>query len=368
MPDRRGIGRAAGGDQAAGGKEAADGTVYAPAGVDAGADADAGAGVKVVYLAGWGRNGSTILGSALGGVPGWLPIGDLRYLFEPGMICSCGEPTSMCPLWSAVLDRAKGQLGAISEPEVWATARRGLAPKHVPSVLHKSPTGVSGRVQGTLLAVYRALAAEAGIKVIVDGSKRPTEAALLGSCADLSLVHLIRDPRATAFSWSHRRRMDQDAMGTAQSTGRWIEWNVLTELVARRLPADRVLRLRYEDFVADPQDTLARIVSLVDDEPCPPLVVDGSAKVPPNHMLYGHPGRFRTGQVPLRLDDIWDQEMPALERNLITGAAWPLMLRYGYLGTGRAAGSRGRAPGPSRQSEAAANGLGTGRRSTQSRW
>ena len=50
--------------------------------------------VRVVYIAGWGRSGSTLLELILDTLPGWRATGELRCLWEAGLrrnqLCGCG--------------------------------------------------------------------------------------------------------------------------------------------------------------------------------------------------------------------------------------------------------------------------------------
>ncbi len=66
----------------------------------------------VVYIAGSGRSGSTLLDRMLGQMPGVTAIGELAQLWRPGeldkLVCGCGTPVRSCPFWSRVADRAYG--------------------------------------------------------------------------------------------------------------------------------------------------------------------------------------------------------------------------------------------------------------------
>jgi hypothetical protein len=63
--------------------------------------------VKVLYIAGSGRSGSTILDNTLGQIDGFFSVGELRYIWERGLIedrlCGCGERVHQCPFWAAAL-------------------------------------------------------------------------------------------------------------------------------------------------------------------------------------------------------------------------------------------------------------------------
>src|SRR6266550_3928756 len=71
-----------------------------------------GQGPIVVYIAGSGRSGSTLLERALGEIPGFVNVGELidlyRRVAEHGERCGCGQEFAECPFWSQVGERAAG--------------------------------------------------------------------------------------------------------------------------------------------------------------------------------------------------------------------------------------------------------------------
>ena len=68
--------------------------------------------VRVLYVGGVPRSGSTLTDLVLDQLPGHVSVGELFYLFRNGIrmdsACGCGEPFSACPFWVAVGDRAVG--------------------------------------------------------------------------------------------------------------------------------------------------------------------------------------------------------------------------------------------------------------------
>ena len=68
--------------------------------------------VRVLYFAGSGRSGTTVMNTILGQVPGCFAAGELRYLWHRGVVedhrCACGEPFHSCPVWSQVMASAFG--------------------------------------------------------------------------------------------------------------------------------------------------------------------------------------------------------------------------------------------------------------------
>ena len=71
---------------------------------------------RVLYIAGTGRSGSTLLANILGEVDGVFAAGEVRYLWQRGLterrLCGCGVPVRECPVWSRVLAEA----GHLDEP------------------------------------------------------------------------------------------------------------------------------------------------------------------------------------------------------------------------------------------------------------
>ncbi len=68
--------------------------------------------IKVLYIAGVGRSGSTILGALLGQVEGFFFAGELGALFErvAERLCGCGEMVEECRLWREVFDAGERRL------------------------------------------------------------------------------------------------------------------------------------------------------------------------------------------------------------------------------------------------------------------
>lgn len=68
--------------------------------------------MKVLYIGGTGRSGSTILDQILGQLDGFFAVGELSQIWERGLVsrrkCGCGMPVPECPVWSPILARAFG--------------------------------------------------------------------------------------------------------------------------------------------------------------------------------------------------------------------------------------------------------------------
>ena len=295
--------------------------------------------VRVVYIAGSGRSGSTLVDSVLGQQPGVRSAGEVRYLWQRGVLddraCGCGEPFSRCPVWQQVMAALPDRTDA---PAMVRAEQLRTRVRSLPGLLWRRRRGqpLGQELTRILPSVYRAIRDQAAASVVVDSSKLPPYGLLLDDCDDVSLrvVHVVRDPRATAYSWSRSKELpdfgDQRLMQQLpvwKAAVLWMLWNATVDVAW----GQKALRVRYEDFVADPLRQARRIgefggIAVTQDwyRPGPEVMLA------PTHSVAGNPSRHRTGWVPVRSDDEWVTRMPRRRAWFVTLLTWPLLLRYGY--------------------------------------
>ncbi len=303
--------------------------------------------LKVLYIAGCGRSGSTLLGNLLGQLDGFCALGEVPHLWDRSLrdnrLCGCGRPFAECRLWQPVLARALGRWTREELAETIAvrerlTAWRILARSFRGSGGRRSPA--FGRYVERVGRIYREVARVTGSRVLVDGSKSPGHAEVLRQIPGLEVcpLLLVRDPRAVAFAWQKRQAYDPDreqpmAMGRLdlrQSAIMWVGWNLATERMWRRRPGGCPV-LRYEDFVARPRASVERILALLDASRQPlPFIDEHTVELAPQHALAGNPCRFDRGPVEIRRDDAWRRQMPRHRQLAVAALTWPWRRRYGY--------------------------------------
>jgi hypothetical protein len=154
---------------------------------------------------------------------------------------------------------------------------------------------------------------------------------------DLRVLHLIRDPRAAAYSWTKKKRQPDSAerefmhqKTPTQSAVLWDAWNAAIEALWRDTP-ENYLRLRYEDFIAEPRRSFEQMLKLVGEEDADlPLEGERAVKLGISHTVSGNPNRFDTGTVELRQDRAWQKKMKPRDKALVTAGTLPLLKRYRY--------------------------------------
>src|SRR5215213_5808332 len=336
--------------------------------------------VKVVKITGLGRSGSTILDVVLGTHPqiesvgevgnivrnGWISRETLRGIPKDRLrrpICTCGKrldvlyvdtPDEACPFWSSVrrewVERTDGD-SIESYPKLqndFELKRRWprlLYEKRRPSAPFRS----YARLTRTFFESIRAVS---GKPVIVDSTMVPARALAFGMIPgiDLYVVHLVRDGRGVVTS--HRKTFEKDVQAGIMwdhkghpmwktavrrrvlylvSVVRWTIQNLATEWICRQLGPKRTMRLRYEDFVADPKCALGRIGALIELDLRE--VAEAASSGKPMHAGHNVGGNRtkKSGFVTLRPDDEeWKWALSHTEQRLSWALMGWLMRRYGY--------------------------------------
>jgi hypothetical protein len=309
----------------------------------------------VIFLAGLGRSGTTLLERAVGELPRVQPLGEVTHLWRRGIgddeLCGCGDRFSRCPFWQAVGQRAFGGWGNVDLGAIDTAKDNAERLRRIPELLLGRGRS-SSRASARLIAeshrrIYDAVAALTGADVVVDSSKHPALAYCLCSHPgiDLRVVHVVRDSRGVAYSWtksvqrpeakrsSSSRRMTQYA--PTRSALLWSAENAAVAL----LPSlgTRVLLVRYESFVEAPKTVIAEVArhaGLDIGEEDVDFVSDASIRLTPAHTSSGNPLRFTSGQLMLQRDDAWRTELPAVHRLVVGAITYPQLVRYRYTGRG----------------------------------
>jgi len=305
--------------------------------------------MKLIFIGGFGRSGSTLLGRMLGEIEGFSFIGELEYVWEQYFTdkqpCGCGAPFAECPFWEAVVEEAYGGFGSVDLDEVLDMKSGVDRMRYIPHLAFhgKGPLGLESLAEYShlLARFYEAIKKVSGSRVVVDSSKVPAYAYTLANVpgVDLYIVHLVRDSRAVAHSWLRKKvkheiraeKVHMDRHGTVNSSLGWMRTHLLTEPLKFVAPRGRYIKVLYENLVEDPGRVLAGITAAIGEDDADLSFVNGrKATLGANHTIEGNPMRFERGEVELRLDDEWEKRMESADKRAVTALTWPLLMRYGY--------------------------------------
>ncbi len=301
--------------------------------------------LKILYIGGAGRSGSTLLEMILGNVPGVFAMGEISgfwsYLREGNLICGCGARLEECEVWGQVIDR----LDLRSPARIEALARLSEKidrTRNLPllAVLGSLASGEVSELTENTRLLYQAIQDVTGAELLIDSSKTPLHLYLLKRIEDLDLrvLHLVRDARAVAYSWNQRSKRQL----ASTRPGAYMARRSLTSSVLRWLVENGFLQsqggtlahyalIRYEDFVRQPYQELQRTLTVLG---LPDLAIDmlrePSLRLHPTHSLGGNPVRFAKRELRIFADEEWHDKMPVWVRYGLGLLASPLLLRYKY--------------------------------------
>lgn len=300
--------------------------------------------MKVLYIAGAGRSGSTLLEMILGNVPGFFSIGEARffwqYLQKDDIKCGCGNLIAECAFWSKVIKHLNNNtLVNFSDVAVRAAKvdrTRNMLLRHFPKNLLQS----SGDFAQAISYLYDAIWEKSGYQVIVDSSKVPSHLYLLlkKSCIDIRVIHLVRDGRAVAYSWSKRQKeelaVEQKKAQMPKKTALlallvWMVENLLTAQFKSKAKHYQVLR--YEDFVKEPQIELQKTLSELELDGDLSILDTNSFYLPPTHSVGGNPIRFANSQMEISLHEEWRKRMRPTTKKILSAVGYQVLNHYNYI-------------------------------------
>lgn len=225
--------------------------------------------VKVIYVMGAGRSGSTVLGVALGNCDGVFFAGELDKWLPRAGVPRRDNP-QRARFWEAVrvevhgadelfghkVQRCLERSSALFRIRDWRMRRR-----------------LRGPYRRVSQALYEAVARTAGVTQIVDTSHYPLRARELRALEgiDLYIVFLVRDPHGVVASLD-RRDVDERRFGMLTANCYlWLTY-LLSSYVFLRHRRDRRLFVRYEQLAAHPERVLRELLGMIGSSaPAPDL-------------------------------------------------------------------------------------------------
>jgi len=297
--------------------------------------------IKLVYILGEYRSGSTILSVLLSADPSVCSTGELRTLPEKFWTttrpCSCGEAPLACPFWSKVYAACDGR---VDLHKLAAGAHRYESYRSIPRLFFARLIGSKQLDDHArrFAEFLRVIAETRGQNVVVDTSKDPVRGFVSSRTAkyglDIYYVHTVRDGRAVAHSRTNRpyggtyphEELTRSAWNFAL---RWSIVNFLAVVFCSR-PRERYHVVRYEDLVADPGGVMRRLGRFLGLDPealSRPLEREESFAMP--HLIAANRFRF-TPTVKFRPDLDWRSKVSRRDQLIFWGLAGWLALLFGY--------------------------------------
>jgi hypothetical protein len=302
--------------------------------------------LNLLYIASNGRSGSTLLDLLLGAQANLWTTGEFHLLpwelkthRQP---CGCGIRVEDCVFWRPIIDRTdpvlrEGSIHRFRDHHGGGKVLRAaelpftLAWKRADDADRRVAIDRYGRdnmiVLREVLAHARRLKGD-GVTWVVDASKDLYRLLWLQRSGyfNIRVVHVVKDPRAFAYS------MTKDALGRSAwrglmwATRRWIVENYLINRVCAGnfRPMD-VIRLRYEDLARHPHGTVTAIAEWLGVAATAARLDDFRSG---NHAIAGNKMRYEDGGV--RLDSAWRKALSPAQRAVVGALAYLPGRGFGY--------------------------------------
>jgi len=291
---------------------------------------------KVIYIAGYGRSGSTILDVLLEGKDDVVSTGEFWRLprsIVRGTCCSCGEKPTNCRRWKDVLRKA----GIVSRDDAEELLR---VTKKEESLL--SPKTASDRYAELWSSILFALMDTEGAETVVDSSKtnverirRPMKLNEIDGLK-VCIVHLRRNPADVVESMrrihnnkarenihNNKARENNSERGKRLAVPRglssWILVNRLTEFYYGEW--SKYAKVRYEDLISIPGTPLSTLGKVADLDLTDLIksIKDGG-RFSTGHGIGGNRMRHSKNYVRLRTEEEPGSSAPSWLKMM----TWPL--------------------------------------------
>lgn len=291
--------------------------------------------IKIIYIAGRGRSGSTLLEQKLAHHFNCFPVGEARLWplqIKNNAGCSCGAELPKCKVWSNLTIKSS----KISASTTYSlhdfiklskkTNYRWFFKKNR-YILKREFNGEARR----LFDFYTKVVEVVNYNCIIDSSKNPFYGLILSLNPNIEVcvIHLIRDPRAVWYSWKRQKNRSQDIllystrMNIIKSSFYWLFSNFFSEILGNS-PNIKYTAIRYEDFVEYPdlfyQNKFKQFFSLND------------AKLKDNkigyHTISGNPIRMDKGKFEIKPDMEWKTNLSWFDYIIVTILTLPILRKY----------------------------------------
>ena len=301
----------------------------------------------IIYIAGVGRSGSTLLDRTLGSAEGMCTLGELNAIWSFGynenVVCSCGETFYKCTFWTQVRKHSGIQHESSEKHYMDNFINVALGPertKSFPKFFLLSMLGVRSKTLNAYMELqkqlYQGVALACNQKILIDSSKSPFHLYWLSRIPGIRLhvVHLVRDPRATVFSWMNPkfnpgRKQSMMKYSLFRGSLLWVIRNLAVEMLRFLIP---IHRMKYEDLMSSPKSEVNALMNKMGllNVSFSSFQDEHTVDLKPIHTISGNPVRFKSGATKISYDDRFKRDMPLFSYWVSTLITLPLLLAYKY--------------------------------------
>ncbi|MEM2768827.1 MAG: sulfotransferase, partial [Candidatus Pacearchaeota archaeon] len=297
---------------------------------------------KIIFIAGAGRSGSTILDIILGEGENCFSVGELRQIFlyflPKESLCSCGNTYKTCRFWSEVLFNVFGK-NDFSSAEINVLSKLHKIVEKIPILNSRNQynyikkfTSEIQEFKDIWKTLYQKIFEVSGCDIIIDSSKTPQYLLILKDMPfKVYLLHLIRDPRGVAYSWTKKKY----EVGIYRYMKTHHPFTSAREWLIRNFKIERLKKffnenylLKYEEFCKAPLILLEDIMKKFDLKLFPDFIKDNTILIKKKkHLLGGNPVRFLNNNfIEIKCDERWKKDLSFGNKIMVSLLTFPLII------------------------------------------
>jgi hypothetical protein len=297
--------------------------------------------IKILYIAGTSRSGSTILGNIISTIDNAIDVGEVRYIADRGVSenwqCSCGNTFHDCKFWNEVIKEGFGSIDKINPIRWLEQSERGIRLRYwlfsteerLIKTLNKR-----GEYLFNLRKLYGAILNNNEADLIVDSSKDPTYGYLLTLLPNVEVyfIHLVRRPQAVLYSQVKRKKEQVIRNNTKRKMGTsfflsLFHWIIYNQLIDRLLSKkNNYIRITYEQFTENPIAILEKVFANI-NIPSKSIKLTDGFKTKKSHVFSGNPSRF-SNKIEIKQDDEWNSGLGYFQKFVIFSATFWKTIKY----------------------------------------
>jgi len=262
--------------------------------------------IKIIFIAGDGRSGSTLLDAVLSNIEGSISVGECHRFWvrfeENEARCSCSEIMQDCTLWAEVEKQIQAKFPDYNVSEFEKKVREIQFYKNFKNIPFLLQSKKWIHFAEVVNAFYKAISEITGSQCIIDSSKSMPWAYVLQHMTDFDVrvIHLERNLAAVGNSWKKTVRLPEY---TEREVFMPKKGNVLVAKTWLKIKAmGRVLKrdpqyhfVNYRMLCKNPNTELKKIMELVDEN-----IPLKELRVRPSHAIGGNPMRSSLEKIEIK--------------------------------------------------------------------
>lgn len=265
--------------------------------------------MKIIYIAGDGRSGSTILDAILGNASETISVGECCRFWtrfnEKKTLCGCGDKIEECLLWSKIDISIRNKFPNYNPIDFEKKVKHILLFKN----FNKIPKYITNPAWKEFCEIvkffYISIAQISDKNTIIDSTKFPSWVAFLIQLdfCEIKVIHLERNLQSVANSWKKKILLpeyyDQKIYMPIKSNFLILKsWIKVKYLSAKIKKTGDYLFVNYESFCNDNSTHIVKIEDFTGI-----TINSENLKIPFNHSIGGNPVRNNTGKNEIIVDN-----------------------------------------------------------------